>query len=129
MTDIGDQVRSAASRAAAWGPGAALDTAALLAPGGAVDWDEGAGESWARALDGDEVAALVSVRLPLLFAPPGRLAGAALPAEVVAVAVDDLDEAVLSCPEAALAAAFGPGVAGRLDPDAFSANDLWYVTV
>ncbi|KAB8189126.1 hypothetical protein FH608_040460 [Nonomuraea phyllanthi] len=129
MTDIGDQVLSAVSKAAAWGPGAALSTAALLAPSGSVDWDERAGESWVRALDDDEVTALVSIRLPLLLATPDRLAGAALPAEVVAVAVGDLDEPALSCPETALAAAFGEAAVARLDSDAFSATDLWYVTV
>lgn len=89
-----------------------------------VDWDEGAGELWARLITGGQVAAALSVRGPILFvreaSVPGELA-------LTVVRVPAMDAAVLSCDKAVLQRFFAQDLfTEQFDHTRFSFDDLYY---
>ncbi|MFL6074710.1 MAG: hypothetical protein ACJ73S_15045 [Mycobacteriales bacterium] len=96
----------------------------------AVDWDEAAGEAWGRLVLEGDVVALVSAKLPLMFVAGkvGSLLGSM--EGLVTVEVPALDAPVLQAGLDVLSGLFGSGERFHLlDPEGFSANDLWYATV
>lgn len=132
MMSIDESLQRAASTAATWSSTAAWQIASSLALSfeTEVEWDEGAGEEWLRVLAGSRLVALVSIKLPFVFIKRSvnELTGSSQ--NVVFVAVADFDDVELSCSSAVLAEVFGGTKRlGVLDPDGFSANDLWYATV
>jgi len=95
-----------------------------------VDWDEGAGEGWLRVLADAHLVALVSTKLPFVFLQASTSEVADSVEGVTVVAVSDFYDVQLSCSLAILGEIFGASPRFRsLDPDGFSANDLWYATV
>jgi hypothetical protein len=103
---------------------------------GELDWDEDAGEDWARVLTGGKVAVLVSLIGPLAIVIGDatgwdRAEAGEGPGGVVVLEVPGLDAVVLRCDPGVLRAAFGDRVVDNpaLDADAFSAGDLWFATV
>jgi hypothetical protein len=132
MISIDESLRRAASAAATWSSAAAREVAATLArsPGAKVDWDEGAGEEWLRVFDGPSLVALISVALPFVFIQRDDNGSERLNGDLAVVAVDDFDEVQLSCSLEVLEGAFGASDRlGSLNPEGFSANDLWYSTI
>jgi len=95
-----------------------------------LDWDDGAGEDWARLLDDDQVLAIICMDRPLIFTfhdvPPYNAEVAALHC----VQVDDIDDVNFSCDLGTLMAVFPVGFPmDDWDSDAFSAGDLWWATI
>jgi hypothetical protein len=129
--DIGDGLREATSKGR-WSRLAVGEAALALAEmsGGDVDWDEGAGECWARVIVDGRLAGLISAAIPFAIVDAGlenRNWGAG---GVVIIYVEDFDLPGMSCPVETLASAFGSSPRlDLLDAGRFSANDLWYSTV
>ncbi|GIH05281.1 hypothetical protein Rhe02_33480 [Rhizocola hellebori] len=92
-----------------------------------VDWDDAAGEDWARFLDGDLVVGYLSRKIPLLFGDSMFRGVVGVPVVYVEARSED---PVLWCDASVLHAAFGhcPRLAG-LNSNSFSPDDLWYATV
>ena len=68
MIDIDDTLQLALDAASSWTSAAALNLARAIGEDGAIDWDDGAGESWIRVIDRDgRVVAFVSVDLPFVM--------------------------------------------------------------
>jgi len=138
VIDVTANVASFSAGQAGWrrSQGAELAREAARGLGGELDWDEDAGEDWARVLTGGKVAALISLIGPLAvvigtgarWQPPEADADAGA---VVVIKVPGLDAAVLRCDPGVLRAAFGDRVVDNpaLDADAFSVSDLWFATV
>lgn len=136
---ISESLFRAATSASSWSDGRVRSVLAELVsadPSRAADWDEEAGEAWARVLDDRGVVAFVSGQLPLLIVRSGTSGSPDLGSDVLEVievrAVDDRD---LRADRTAIEAAF-PELASSLaedpsllDPEAFSAEELWYATV
>ncbi|MEV4420723.1 hypothetical protein AB0L40_12215 [Patulibacter sp. NPDC049589] len=101
-----------------------------------IDWDDDAGEDWARLLDGPTVVALISAQIPLLIVSDS-LPKPALSTtdEFVVLTVGEMDTAALSANVEVLRSAF-PQIwalsladGGGLSPDRFSPDELWFLTV
>jgi hypothetical protein len=132
MQDISSPLRRAAADARHWSDDdVRIALAAVVggAPSRTVDWDTGAGEEWGRVLEQGEVVGLVSARLPLAITRSWRLP------DVEVIDVDDFEAAALCAEAGALSEAF-PELAALLASDsslldlgAFSALDLWFLTV
>jgi hypothetical protein len=132
VIDLDETLRLARAMAATWSSVSALHLAREIGrdPGWTIDWDAGAGESWARLINDGRVVAFVSVVLPLVIieesaARIGTQYETALP-----IVVADLEAPVLSASRKALDDAFGES--DRFDVielTQFSANDLWYATI
>jgi len=95
------------------------------------DHDSGAGEGWAGAFDGNNLAAWVWMAGPFAitlrgskFAPPLRNEG------VTVIEVPDWDEECLSLATDRLNDLFGAkGWRDSVDSSACSARDLWWATI
>ena len=127
--DVTAQVGRAWERRDDWSVSMASVVAWVFASvhGLTVDFDGDAGETWVRLIGGGRPVAYLNVRVPLLLS-----AGTteAWPYPVVAIAVEDLDTATIRCAPDLLSDVFGSQrVQGRLDPEAFTAEGLWYATV
>jgi len=93
-----------------------------------IDWDEWAGEAWARLLRDDEVIALLHRRMPLAFvldaysdAPASR---------IHMIAVSSFSAPMLSASSASLQMAFpNDQFTEEFHPHSFSVNELWWETV
>jgi hypothetical protein len=101
---------------------------------GSLDWDEDAGEDWARVLADDKVTALVCMTGPLVIVVGGATAESLeepddLGKAVPVIKVPEFDAVVLRCDADILHIAFGDLATPALDPNAFSASDLWFSTV
>lgn len=98
---------------------------------GRLDWD-GRGEDWATIMIGDQAAAHIYMLAPLILSRvehEGAIRAAAGPS-VSIVGATDMDADELRVDPDALMAAFDFHVpAHDFDPDAFSANDLWFWTI
>jgi hypothetical protein len=97
-----------------------------------LDWDEGAGEAWARVLDGGRVVVLICMLGPLLIVTGDTAAGLAdITAGLPVITVPSIDDEILECRGESLRAAFGEQGwdAIGFDMACFSAGDLWYMTV
>ena len=92
-----------------------------------VDWDADAGEAWIRLIGADGTVAYIGADLPLLLTSD---AAEAWPYPIVVIEVSDLRETLLGCNPEVLEAVFG-NVRDRagFDPEAFTAEALWYSTV
>jgi hypothetical protein len=132
VISIEKSLERAVLAAAGWSSRAAREAAAALTSSSAatVDWDEGAGECWVRLIIGPRVVALFSVTLPFVLIQQNIGELKELGRDMIVVAIDDFDKIQLSCSRETLNEAFGSSDRfGLLDPQGFSANDLWYATV
>jgi hypothetical protein len=124
-----------AIRRGPWSVEGARDLAATLArrTGATVEWDEDAGERWARVLTGRHVLALVRTDLRLVLhrtdwagRPPPDLTS-----EVVLTPIENFDECIFEADRQVLRSAFPSLVSApeSLDAERFSISDLWWATV
>ena len=130
--DIDDKLRQARESAAGWNAARAVEVARVVAAAHRLklDWDDGAGEGWISLVDDGQVVAYISTAIPLAIAMTSYLPFDKAGAELTLIPVEWLHEPVLSGGPAALEEAFGESDRfALLDRDAFSADDLWYVTV
>ena len=130
MIDIGESLASAAATGADWSATAALEKASYLKGGSmaVIDWDGGAGENWVRVIEQDQVVALVSAIIPVALARSDIIGK--LGADIFAIVVDDFENAEMFCSSAILEHVFGlTRISAVLDPDRFSANELWFATI
>lgn len=96
-----------------------------------IDWDEDAGEQWARFVRGNAVVALAWVPAPLLLAD-AELAPdlGVLAASEMTVLLPSLTAVGITAGPQILLVAFGDRAQSvALDVSSFSAEDLWYATV
>lgn len=138
--DVSSTLREAWDRRAAWGPAEvrrALEAVTAVREEGArPDWDEDAGEGWARVLDDAGVVALVSARLPLVIVrSPLVTADVFGHPEPEVVQVEATDTSLLRADPEALSMAF-PEMEHVLGdnqtdfpPEGFTADELWFLTV
>lgn len=136
MYDVTESFLAAKSRGS-WPMQALVDSVATdpALQGMRVDWDASGGEEWLRILKTSMVLGLVWVPGPLVIATSGhheivdeveRLTGTT----VEQVAVPHLDSPVLRMRADGIQEVW-PGrdwPAGAIDPECFSAHDLWYAT-
>lgn len=109
---------------------------AAIGPTASADWDDDAGEDWARVVGESGVVALVSVRLPIVIGKSSCIAAGALGyPEPEVVPVEAIDSSLLRADPKALATAF-PGIEQALadnqtgfSPEGFTADELWFLTV
>lgn len=130
--EISPQLRTFVANRDSWSREVAVTVADGLADtcSGGVDWDRDSGEDWIRILRGPEVVALVSAIGPLAFVV-GSSADRELARRMGVVVVPDLQAAVLASDVTALRDAFGERAVNSpaLNPQCFSAEDLWFVSV
>lgn len=139
--DISSALRQAFDRRASWSPREVrrLLEAVIAVPGAATfaDWDEDAGEDWARVVDDAGVVALVSARLPIVIARSSLITAGVLglPPEPEVVPVDATDTSLLRADAEALSTAF-PEIEQALADnqtsfarEGFTADELWFLTV
>lgn len=131
MIDIDDTLQLALDAASSWTSAAALNLARAIGEDGAIDWDDGAGESWIRVIDRDgRVVAFVSVDLPFVMVEEAAVPSDGSLSSFPHVVVPDLAEPALAATGQVLRDVFGNSPRlDIIDPNAFSANDLWYTTV
>lgn len=117
-----------------WRPERSVQLAGAIAGrlGSQLEWDDGAGEDWARVLAGGRVVVLVCMLGPLLIVT-GDIAAdvAGIAAKLLVISVPSIDDEILECQGESLRAAFGEQGWDETDFDmtCFSAGDLWYMTV
>ncbi|MFD7084748.1 hypothetical protein [Streptomyces sp. NPDC059918] len=133
MTDVSGALARLGDPPAAWREEVAVGIADDLARslGGVVDWDGEADEEWMSVLVQDSRVAMVSTALRLVVAGERVVGHLQIRTPGVSViAVPSFDAPAMRCDVAVLARVFGgEGKFGELDPEAFSANDLWFATV
>jgi len=134
MIDIAVQLRSFLARRQGWDESQSVRIVTLLASrlGGRLEWDRDAGEDWARISPGESSVVLVYMNGPLLLVTEDiadrlRDMASGLPL----VEVPAFNAVVLTCDPHVLRDAFGDRTWRNraLDPDHFSAQDLWFCTV
>ena len=108
----------------------ALRAAESTVPGADVDWDEGAGESWARAVVGEDAVALLWMAGGFAIV----LDSAELEKELkqlgwAVVSVDSMTEPVFSAAIEELRRFAGREPSEGFDPESFSAEDLVWTSV
>ena len=137
MIDVTAKMKSFIAAKAGWRPEQGKELAQVLARqfGDGLDWDEDAGEDWARVLEGEKVTVLVCMTGPMaivigdaasrVFVDTGDADA------LVVIYVPEFDAVVLHCDAIVLRDAFGDRVWDNpaLDTDAFSASELWFCTV
>lgn len=138
--DISHALRQAFERRSSWGPKDVrrlLDAViAVAGQAAAGDWDEGAGEGWARVVDDAGVLALISARLPIVIGRSSLCASGVLGwPDPETVLVETIDTSLLGADADALATAF-PEIQRSLacnqtgfEPQGFTAEELWFLTV
>lgn len=132
MIDIDETLRLARAKATTWASASALQLAGEVGRGRGwtVDWDAGAGESWARLIDDDRVVAFVSVVLPIVLIEESATSADAQYGTALPIVVTALEAPVLSVSRKSLGDAFGESDRlNVIELTHFSANDLWYATV
>jgi hypothetical protein len=130
--NIDKYLEDAVIAAANWTTGSALETANDLKPqpSSRVDWDEGAGESWARVIDKRRVVGMVSTKLPIVFIEKALDMRSIDVKSISVVQVCDMESIELSAQLSSLEQAFGESSRFHMLSSAgFSADDLWYATV
>ncbi|MEV4324294.1 hypothetical protein AB0J37_18840 [Microbispora rosea] len=133
MIDI-SQPLTLAHRSQSWTIAAAVEAAATVASHvrGEVDWDEGAGEEWARVILEGESIFMISMAMPFAIASLSVPEDAIQNDLIQVVWVPSLGSPVLTCDPEALEAGFGDlksRSSVSLAIGGFSAKDLWYITV
>jgi hypothetical protein len=97
-----------------------------------AEWDPEAGEKWGRILSPDTVVALVHVRFPLAVVRSSHSADLRKTLNnptMVIVEVPDWKASILSARLETLQEFAGYRVEQDIDPDSFSAADLWFISV
>lgn len=107
-----------------------LDVLRSGVDGASTDWD-GPDEAWARVLADDGLVALVHHLLPLVFLNQAHeeLAASAEDNGARVVLVDDFNARHYRAERAALERLGWHAAPDAVDPEGFSAEDLWYATV
>jgi hypothetical protein len=133
MIDISATLVKAVLARAGWSETAAHDffssvALALLAD---IDWDEDAGEQWARFIRGDVVVAMAWVSAPLLIADSEVAADlGVMDVSELTVLVPSMQAVEITADRQCLFELFGDRAHSvALDSACFSAEDLWYATV
>jgi hypothetical protein len=111
---------------------AMLQRLAASSDGLKAEWDPEAGEKWGRILSPDTVVALVHVRLPMAVLRSSHSADlrkALTNPSMVVVEVPDWKDLILSARLETLEEFAGYRVERDIDPDKFSAADLWFISV
>lgn len=136
MRDITSELGLATSRPAP--KGAALKFALRhlqLGSPTVVDWDEGAGEHWARIMIEEATIALVSMTRPFIIAITSSEAVATLvdldasADSMVTIAIASTGAPLLCSTASAIAAFAGREISPALDVRKFSADDLMWATL
>ncbi|MEZ4312948.1 MAG: hypothetical protein R3F14_33420 [Polyangiaceae bacterium] len=132
MQDISNNLeRALVARAAGALGRSALETLVADVPGARLDWDEDAGESWARVLQDGNVVAYLWARGPLGFVHTAaskivlRLRSKGLDV----IVLEDLAKDSLSAPRDLVERLAGRSVSEVLDHQGFSAEDLAWATL
>ncbi|WP_236788933.1 hypothetical protein [Amycolatopsis sp. GM8] len=97
-----------------------------------VDFDDDAGEDWARLMQDGGVIGFVSMVRPLVFiqALHGEAIHNESPDGPVVIFVPRVDDAIFRCDPESIVTMFGGRLSSTaLNFDCFSAEDLWYSTV
>lgn len=101
--------------------------------GGQIDWDEASGETWGRLLLGNDPAVAVSSLLPVAFVRTPVVAEVLSVLEIAGVRViltSDWEQREFSADSEIVKQAFGVSEwSAAVDPDGFSASELWWMTV
>ncbi|MFA7761326.1 hypothetical protein [Streptomyces sp. NRRL S-448] len=133
MIDISSTLELIYESGERWTTGTASEVAGDLArsAGAVLDWDIDADEEWLSLLVDNTRIAMISTKIPLIVALECYLLGSSpLPKGARFIGVPSFEDPVMCCDTDALRQAFGEAQAyGTLDPDLFSANDLWFATV
>jgi hypothetical protein len=127
--DITALVGRASERRGAWSISVASVVAWVFATahGLEVDFDGDAGEGWVRLIREGRPVAYLNVHVPLLLSAGTT---GTWPYPIVAVVLEDLDTQALRCVPQLLSDAFGSDrLQEHLDPEGFTAEELWYGTV
>lgn len=109
-----------------------LPVIATSVPTATMDWDEGAGESWARFLVGDRVVAFVFMEAPLaillddIYEP---LASDLASSGCSSVRVASMESAILCSSRHAVLQLAGRPVSENFTHERFSAEDLVWATI
>jgi hypothetical protein len=106
-----------------------LSEVAAMLPASQIDWDAGAGESWARCIVGGDVVAYVGMQWPIIIlSAAAGVVDASGSAETLAV--DSTDAAVFRADRGVLAQfSIRPPSTGDFNPQGFSADDLVWLSV
>lgn len=138
IRDVTTALRRAAKARGTWTPedaGRAAEAVAGFEPDRLVEWDYDAGEKWARVLDGQGVVALISAEAPVMVLRGSEGdPSTPLDSRLGILWVDALDGPELRTDLPALLAAFPAleetwGEDSDLNPDCFTAEELWLATV
>lgn len=134
MIDITPVLDSFISSRPGWQPELSVQVASAIARELVthLNWDEGAGEDWARVLLKHQAGVMIFMAGPLVVASLDVAQRVTMvTGDVPVVTVPALDTAVLSCKAETLRAAFGDRVWNHpaLDAERFSADELWFCTV
>lgn len=101
-------------------------------PFSSLDWDQDAGEMWARFLRREEAFVYVRVNMPLVFvlsAYADKVESLLLP-KIVVAAVPNMNAQSYSLDPSEIGWFFPEhSWPVEINPDAFSINELWYATV
>ena len=132
--DLTNEISGVTSRGGVWTRNevlCALSSVCRAEPNTTSDWDEGAGEGWARILRGDEVIAYVCAWLPWVIARQNvaRSAEKSVPEGAQVLEVADMDDADFMIDLDTLERVYGRPITPIFNPRCFSINDLWYATV
>jgi hypothetical protein len=133
MIDISEILAKVVLARAAWSVDAAHEffgsvAQALVAD---IDWDEDAGEQWARLVRGNAVVAMAWVSAPLLLVDAEHASDlAVLSVSELSILVTSLEAVEITANRERLFEVFGDRAHSvALESDCFSAEDLWYATV
>jgi hypothetical protein len=134
MIDIAPQLESFIRHKHGWSLERSVHVAAAIAAElkTRLNWDEDAGEDWARLLFKDQAGVMIYMAGPLVVTSSDVAAQVAVIAsDVPVISVPTLDALVLTCDAQTLRAAFGNQVWENpaLNPEHFSADELWFCTI
>lgn len=133
MIDISETLAKASLARAEWPETSARNFFKTVAQAlqADIDWDEDAGEQWARFIRGNAVVAMAWVPAPLLLAE-AELASdlAVMTVGELLVLIPSLGAAEITADRQRLSDLFGERAHSlAFDSACFSAEDLWYATV
>jgi len=134
VVDITAPIKAARDRADAWSWDRSVAAIRSFADhnGLTLDWDQGAGEAWARLIDAGRPVALLWTRIPFGFVDPRaiELKRVLRQAAIEFVELPDFDEPILRLDirdvEPVVDASRWPDA---VVPARLSASDLWWATV
>ena len=99
--------------------------------GSTTDWDQGAGESWARVLVGGDVVAFLFMKAPiaLIANVPESLISALSARKMAIIRVDQMDSESLCSDRGTVGALAERPLSDQFDHRKFSAEDLVWATM